>query len=61
MLRAGPQPCQKGLVEDHSGGYRIEPVRPDGAFGGLGLADLPERHGLSVEVKVLSVVADVHP
>ena len=22
--------CQKGLVEDHSGGYRIEPLRPGG-------------------------------
>ena len=25
------QPCQKGLLEDHSGGYRIEPLRPDQA------------------------------
>ena len=24
------QPCQNGLVEGHSGGYRIEPLRPGG-------------------------------
>jgi hypothetical protein len=24
-LRADQEPCQNGLVEDHSGGYRIEP------------------------------------
>ncbi len=30
-LRADQQGCQKGLLEDHSGGYRIEPLRPAGA------------------------------
>jgi hypothetical protein len=30
---ADQQPCQNGLVlEDHSGGYRIEPIRPDGVL-----------------------------
>ena len=32
--RAGQQPCQNGLVEDHSGGYRIEPLRPSGVLVG---------------------------
>jgi hypothetical protein len=27
-----PEPCQNGLVEDHSGGYRIEPLRPSGVL-----------------------------
>ena len=30
--RAGQQPCQNGLVEDHSGVYRIEPLRPSGVL-----------------------------
>ncbi len=30
-LRADQQPCQNGLLEDHSGGFRIELIRPDGA------------------------------
>ncbi|SVC38082.1 uncharacterized protein METZ01_LOCUS290936, partial [marine metagenome] len=25
-LRANQQGCQNGLLEDHSGGYRIEPL-----------------------------------
>ena len=29
-----PEPCQNGLVEDHSGGYRIEPLRPSGVLVG---------------------------
>ena len=32
MLRADQQPCQNGLVEDHSGGYRIETLRPGGVL-----------------------------
>ena len=28
-LRADQQGCQKGLVEDHSGGYRIETLWPE--------------------------------
>ena len=31
-LRAGHQPCQNGLVDDHPGGYRIESTRPDGVL-----------------------------
>ena len=35
-LRADQQGCQNGLVlEDHSGGYRIEPLRPGGFLGGF--------------------------
>ena len=33
-LRADQEPCQNGLVEDHSGGYRIEPLRPSGVLVG---------------------------
>jgi hypothetical protein len=33
IYRADQQPCQNGLVlEDHSGGYQIEPLRPDRAI-----------------------------
>ena len=33
-LWADQQACQKGLFEDHSGGYRIEPLRPGGVLVG---------------------------
>ena len=38
--RAGQQPCQNGLVEDHSGGYRIEPLRPSGVLVGFRLGEV---------------------
>ena len=34
-LRADQQDCQKGLVEDHSGGSGLETLRPSGVLVGL--------------------------
>jgi len=42
-----------GLVEDHSGGYRIEPLRPDGCLIGL-------RHGEVRPVLIQSPLGSDH-
>jgi len=42
-LRADQEPCQNGLVEDHSGGYRIETLRPGRALAGFRLGEVRDR------------------
>jgi hypothetical protein len=40
---ADQQPCQNGLVEDHSGDYRIETLRPGRALAGFRLGEVRDR------------------
>jgi hypothetical protein len=52
-VRVDYQDCQNGLVEDHSGGYRIEALRPDGCLIGL-------RHGEVRPVLIQSPLGSGH-
>jgi hypothetical protein len=46
-LQKRRQPYQNGLVEDHSGGYRIEPLRPEEQFQNAISNDARPARGLS--------------
>jgi len=48
-----PHPYNEGVLEDHSGGYRIEALRPDGCLIGL-------RHGEVRPVLIQSPLGSGH-
>ena len=52
---------QRKSLQQGIGDWVIVPATPSRQDSQEGLADLPERHGSSVEVEVFCVVAGIHP